>query len=403
MQRHSKSNSGPISEAKLAANRRNAQRSTGPSPSGTQRTRFNALKDGLTARMAWAGQDPQRDQEFSNRAWARLGPRNVAEELGVRDLLLTRLRDSWLLDAERAVLTRRHVLQVPDDDPYPFLGNPDGMDALIPLTRHLVHFTRIFDKELAELLNARKKRQGARANGRAVVAPPGKSRTAKSGAQVLGEATRQPETADAPGTLPGLAAFLSDRRRVLPGEDASALESLARALWTAYQPANLLEEFVVADLVDAQWRLDRAIHLQALLLRRSAIADSGQDCGLGFGFVHDCQQAQGLEVLRTYECGLRKRLDRRRALWRKLRKQGWHDATAAAPQPAPELPARPVTDAAPAVSPAAMPPASPLTSDTMAMPEAAPPAGSERPPANPDKASLGPPAPGTNVNPTGPE
>jgi hypothetical protein len=119
--------------------------------------------------------------------------------------------------------------------------------------------------------------------------------------------------------------LLADRHALLPGEDAQGYATLARALWTTYQPANLLEEFLVSDLIQTQWRLDRLLQIQAVFLQRSAISATGHDCGFGFGFVHDCQRTQTLEALRNYECALRKRLNRRMALWPKLRQQGWQD------------------------------------------------------------------------------
>jgi hypothetical protein len=54
------------SEAQRTANRRNAQRSTGPrSAAGKGRSRLNALQHGLNARL---GQDPERDQRVESLA-----------------------------------------------------------------------------------------------------------------------------------------------------------------------------------------------------------------------------------------------------------------------------------------------------------------------------------------------
>src|SRR5271157_663187 len=97
----------PISEAKLKANRRNAQSSTGPGPEAKARTRFNALKHGLTARVAWPGQDPARDEQFFRSAWARIGPRNAVEEMCLANLLRARQREYLSIEVEHKLLTRK--------------------------------------------------------------------------------------------------------------------------------------------------------------------------------------------------------------------------------------------------------------------------------------------------------
>src|SRR5664279_3875076 len=94
-----------ISQACLAANRENAKHACGPK--NTERTRFNAVKHGLTARMAWRGQDPVRSERFFDYAWERLGPRNALEEIRVAELLRTREQEDVFLDVERTALTRQ--------------------------------------------------------------------------------------------------------------------------------------------------------------------------------------------------------------------------------------------------------------------------------------------------------
>lgn len=77
-----------ISEAKRQANRRNAQRSTGPrTAEGKQAVRFNAVKHGLTALTSVL---PQEDgEEFAAlvaNLEARFAPQDEAERDVVRDL-----------------------------------------------------------------------------------------------------------------------------------------------------------------------------------------------------------------------------------------------------------------------------------------------------------------------------
>jgi hypothetical protein len=310
-----------ISEARLAANRENAKHSCGPK--NTERTRFNALKHGLTARMAWGGQDPARGDRFFQYAWHRLGPRNSFEETCAANLLRTREQEDSFLDAERTVLTRQPISHTSADGlPFTFLHDPDGLNALNQLARQLAHLTRASEKEFSALLAARKESASCSTSVEALGA-----------SQLQAPIAGMPEAGSAPCVNRGsLEDCLVDHRLVLPGEDVEAYRSLARGLWSVFRPANLLEGFVVVDIVQVQWCLDRVLNIQGVLLERSAISASGHNCGFGFGFLQDTQRGQTLETLRHYEAVLRKRLDKRLALRRKLRQVGWTDASLGDPQ-----------------------------------------------------------------------
>ncbi len=305
-----------VSAKKIEANRRNAQNS--PGPRDTRRSRFNAVKHGLTARVAWPGQNLKRNQEFFRYCWQRLNPRDAVEETSVGNLLQTRLLEDLFLDVEAKVLTRRPIFHSQEDgEAFPFLHDPDGLSALEQLARHLAHFTLVSDKEFLALLTARKEDSGVRA----------KSVEALGVEQPQSQATETTEGELVPPVNRGLLEdCLADRRLILPEEDPEVYQSLARALWSRFQPSNLLEGFVVCDFIQAQWRLDRVLNMQMVLFRQRAVSASGHDCGFGFAFIADVQGCEALDTLRNYEAVLRKRLDKRMALWRKLRKAGWSDA-----------------------------------------------------------------------------
>jgi hypothetical protein len=331
------------SQARLAASRENVKDACWTK--NTERTRFNALKHGLTARVAWLGQDPARSEKFFDYAWACLGPRNALEEIRVADLLRTREKEDSFLDVERTVLTRQPISQTSAAGrPFTFLNDPGALSTVNQLTRQVAHVNRVSEKQFSALLAARKEAASFSSSGEALGAKQPKSATAG-----------MPESGSAPGINRGsLEDCLADRRLVLPGEDVEAYQSLARGLWSVFRPANLLEGFVVVDLIQAQWRVDRVLTIQRVLFERSAISASGHDCGFGFGFIQDAQRCQALDALHHYEAVLRKRLEKRMALWRKLRKEGWTDALPAKPEP-PAEEARGAASEPPAPSPAAVP------------------------------------------------
>ena len=97
----------PISPQKLAANRANAQHSTGPQTAeGKAKSRFNAVKYGLTSRYfptllqensAWA----QTYQDLRRNLYVHFAPEGPIEEMLVDKMVVETIRYSRLLSAEQ--------------------------------------------------------------------------------------------------------------------------------------------------------------------------------------------------------------------------------------------------------------------------------------------------------------
>ena len=92
----------PISQAKLEANRRNAENSTGPTtPEGKQRSRGNALRHGLTAETVIGVLESAEDYAaFETAIMAEYDPQSVIESELVARLasLLWRLRRATAIE-----------------------------------------------------------------------------------------------------------------------------------------------------------------------------------------------------------------------------------------------------------------------------------------------------------------
>jgi hypothetical protein len=91
----------PISEAQLNANRRNAERSTGPqTESGKQRVRLNGLRHGLTGQtVVMPGEDRAVYQQFCAGTIAALQPSGSAELALAQSIA----DDTWRLNRARAI------------------------------------------------------------------------------------------------------------------------------------------------------------------------------------------------------------------------------------------------------------------------------------------------------------
>jgi hypothetical protein len=94
-----------VSEARLAANRRNAQKSTGPkTQSGKDKSRFNALDHGCRAKMLVLPEEDSQAIEARRVAWsATLSPENEIEAHHLQEAVV----NSWQLDRIRRSQTAR--------------------------------------------------------------------------------------------------------------------------------------------------------------------------------------------------------------------------------------------------------------------------------------------------------
>ena len=104
---------GPISDRKLAANRLNAQRSTGPkTPEGKQRSRQNSYKAGIFARQLFFPTEAGRNEwdgykDIAARIYGHYRPQGVMEELLVDKVVTEAVRFARLLWFEREEFARK--------------------------------------------------------------------------------------------------------------------------------------------------------------------------------------------------------------------------------------------------------------------------------------------------------
>lgn len=117
-------------QLQIAANRRNAQKCTGPkTPEGKARSALNALKHGLTARtLVVLPEDRKEFEEFAAGLRASLHPVGPAENLCADQIV----SDAWLL--HRSQRFEIHAIR--------------GMESLL---RNEVRVERSFYRALAEL------------------------------------------------------------------------------------------------------------------------------------------------------------------------------------------------------------------------------------------------------------
>ena len=98
-----------VTPRKIAANRANAKKSTGPcTQAGKQRTRFNALTHGATARelkatMSWMGETPGQYDRLREGFLASLPPANVLESYLLENMAETAWRQERLIRSQYAM------------------------------------------------------------------------------------------------------------------------------------------------------------------------------------------------------------------------------------------------------------------------------------------------------------
>ncbi len=321
------------SEKKIRANRKNGALSKGPGEAAIAHTRFNARQHGLYSRLTLSSQESPESRRSREQAWARVAPRNSIEAGWTTDLLETLRREDRCLEVERTVLTRRPAAV--REQPYPFLQKRTSLSALKALCRYEAHLCRASEKAIVNLIKVRKEDWSAPE-------------------QLAEPESRVPEPSKPGAEIPplnptALEECLADQRLVFQGEDPNEYATLVRDLWATLRPSNPLEEFVCRDFVQAQWRLRRVLGIEQTLFERLALSDLEVNCGPGFAFVADAQKNQALEALTSFEAVLRRRIERRLELLRKIRAE-WIEE----PEPSKDLSATtdpPPSDKAPASEP----------------------------------------------------
>jgi hypothetical protein len=83
--------------------------------------------------------------------------------------------------------------------------------------------------------------------------------------------------------------------RVIPGEDAAALDALSHAYHDQFQPAGPLEVFLVETIVRADWAQRRLSRIEADLLRH-ALGET-DDASLGVVFQQDAAGSNALQKI----------------------------------------------------------------------------------------------------------
>jgi len=152
-------------EAQIAANRVNAQRSTGPkSPSGKRKSSKNALRHGLSAKALVAMSETVEDfEDFRAAMRASLQPQDAVEEQLFERVVLSAWRLRRVSRAEATVLQRQSQYwrarhggeRLRDHEGGVFLG-ADGLDKLAKLEAALEHS---FERALALLEHRQWKRR----------------------------------------------------------------------------------------------------------------------------------------------------------------------------------------------------------------------------------------------------
>ena len=95
----------PASDKRVAANRANAARSTGPrTPEGKEKSKFNAVRHGLTAQASvLPGEDPDQLEALSKDLMRQLEPRGMVQRLMAERIVSLAWKLRRVARAEEAV------------------------------------------------------------------------------------------------------------------------------------------------------------------------------------------------------------------------------------------------------------------------------------------------------------
>jgi hypothetical protein len=156
----------PISPAKLAANRQNAQHSTGPkTEAGKAQSRRNALKHGIhAANMFVYGENPSEYQELLDALREDLAPQGALEELLVEKIAICVWRGKRVLRCEGGLV--RALADYSEEKMRDHRALPISSDYLDCVLRYDSTMQRQLSSTLSQLerlQRARSERQAAAA------------------------------------------------------------------------------------------------------------------------------------------------------------------------------------------------------------------------------------------------
>ena len=154
-----------MTAAKLAANRTNAQRSTGPQD--TSRSRFNGVQHGLTSRQTVIPGESQEDyDEFHRELLADLKPKSATENLLAERIVAAAWRLQRFQRIEAAFFTDRikaFLADNPEADPDSALANlfvdPAETAKMRLFLRYQNSVQREYDKAKSEYARAQAERE----------------------------------------------------------------------------------------------------------------------------------------------------------------------------------------------------------------------------------------------------
>jgi len=147
----------PISSRKLAANRANAQKSTGPRcPESKEKVALNAVKHGLCGRFKVLSCEDQ--SEYDDLLRRFMEAEKPVDEVE-RELVAKMARHTWL--SERAIRFQEGCFLVQPQSPEEEAANRDGIAVRKDLDNYLRYQTchdRAYARAAAELAKRRKER-----------------------------------------------------------------------------------------------------------------------------------------------------------------------------------------------------------------------------------------------------
>jgi len=151
-------------QSQIDANRRNAQKSTGPrTPEGKANSRRNGLLHGLTAKTCMLdGEDPNGLTDLEDKIREKFKPQDIDEDFLVERMAKARYRYSRIMPLEAGIFNiRLSVDQAPKEivaalsqegqRAWAYLRDANGGNALSKLARYETSLLREYDRSRQEL------------------------------------------------------------------------------------------------------------------------------------------------------------------------------------------------------------------------------------------------------------